>query len=71
MRKEMYCNACGRVIKMEHGIPVEDVFEAKKQWGYFSSKDMQMHSFVLCERCYDQMVANFVYPPEISEVTEL
>lgn len=71
MMNNMYCNACGREIKMEHGVMMEDVFEAKKQWGYFSSKDMQKHSFVLCEKCYDQMIRTFVHPPEIQEVTEL
>lgn len=67
----MYCNACGRELKMEHGLLMEDAFEAKKQWGYFSEKDTQLHSFVLCEKCYDQMIQNFVYPPEVSDVTEL
>lgn len=68
---DMYCNACGRELKMEQGLLMEDAFEAKKQWGYFSEKDTQIHSFVLCEKCYDKMVQNFVYPPEVSDVTEL
>lgn len=67
----MYCNACGKELKMDHGILLEDAFEARKQWGYFSKKDTQMHSFVLCEKCYDQMIERFVYPPEITEVTEI
>ncbi len=69
--RDMYCNACGRELKMEHGMLLEDAFEARKQWGYFSKKDTQMHSFVLCEKCYDQMVERFVCPPKVTEVTEL
>lgn len=67
----MYCNACGKMLKMEHGILLEDAFEAKKQWGYFSRKDRKLHAFVICEDCYDKMIQSFVIPPQIGEVTEL
>ena len=55
----------------EKGILKEDAFEAKKQWGYFSKKDGMLHSFVICEKCYDDMIEKFVIPPEITEVHEL
>ena len=60
----MYCNACGKKLKMQHDVLLEDAFEAKKQ-------DMKLHSFVLCEECYDRITAQFVIPPDVSEVTEL
>jgi Fe2+ or Zn2+ uptake regulation protein len=65
-RKEMHCNVCGKKIKIEHGILKEDVFTAKKEWGYFSNKDLQVHSFNVCEKCYNKMVSNFVIPVDIS-----
>lgn len=58
-------------LKMQHDVLLEDAFEAKKQWGFFSKKDMKLHSFVLCEECYDRITAQFVIPPDVSEVTEL
>ena len=67
----MYCNACGKKLKMQHDVLLEDAFEAKKQWGFFSKKDMKLYSFVLCEECYDRITAQFVIPPDVSEVTEL
>ena len=67
----MYCNACGKKLKMQHDVLLEDAFEAKKQWRFFSKKDMKLHSFVLCEECYDRITAQFVIPPDVSEVTEL
>lgn len=70
-RKELFCNACGKKIQMENDILREDVFEGKKEWGYFSKKDVTLHSFILCEECYDQMVSSFVIPPEITDVLEL
>ena len=51
----MYCNACGKKLKMQHDVLLEDAFEAKKQW----------------EECYDRITAQFVIPPDVSEVTEL
>lgn len=27
----------------------------QKQWGYFSQKDGETHTFCICERCYDEM----------------
>lgn len=71
MNKKIFCNVCGRQLHMENDILLEDAFEARKQWGYFSRKDTTLHSFVICEKCYDEMVKKFVIPPEITNVTEL
>ncbi|WP_310601974.1 hypothetical protein [Anaerosporobacter sp.] len=69
--KEICCNACGKKIKVEHGILKEDVFNAEKEWGYFSQKDLQVHTFNICEKCYNKMVSNFVIPVEISSKREV
>lgn len=54
MNKRIFCNVCGRQLHMENNILLEDAFEARKQWGYFSKKDTTLHSFVICEECYDK-----------------
>ena len=59
------------ILELKDKLSLEDAFEAKKQWGFFSKKDMKFHSFVLCEECYDRITAQFVIPPDVSEVTEL
>ena len=56
---------------MENGILLEDAFEARKQWGFFSNKDAKLHSFTICEKCYDEMIKNFVIPVKETDVTEL
>lgn len=73
MAKDILCNACGRKLKCQNGNGslIEDVFEGKKEWGYFSKKDRIRHSFLICEDCYDAIVAKFVIPPEEEEVIEL
>lgn len=56
------CNSCGKKIKTENGLLVEDAFEAAKDWGYFSKKDLERHKFVLCEKCYDRITSEFIIP---------
>lgn len=71
MEKSLICNGCGRQLKVENGILREDVFEGKKQWGYFSERDGELHSFLLCEECYNSMIQKFVVAPVVTDATEL
>ena len=52
---------CKEII-VKNGMTEEDVFSAKKRWGYFSNKDNEVHVFDLCEACYDQWIATFAIP---------
>lgn len=67
----VYCNSCGKLLKAENGILKEDAFEATKEWGYFSRRDMEVHHFNLCEECYEKMISQFVIPIEISKKLEV
>lgn len=71
MGKKLICNGCGRELKEENGILREDMFEGKKQWGYFSERDGEVDSFLLCEKCYQEMIKKFAVPPIVTEATEL
>ena len=64
------CNCCGKEIIMEQGMEKEDVLAIVKDWGYFSGKDMEQHSLVICEACYDNWVSGFKIPPKVVERTE-
>ena len=61
------CNKCGREIPAAGGYPREGVFSADCVWGYFSNKDGEMHSFDLCESCYDELLKTFLIPAEIEK----
>lgn len=63
---EMRCNACGKLIKDK-----ADYLKIKKEWGYFSDKDTQVHEFAVCERCYDRIVKQFEIPPKVTEKNEI
>ena len=65
------CNCCGKELRIKHGALLEEICTVETRWGYFSSKDTELHRFDLCESCYDKLTAAFAVPPEITEVTEI
>ncbi len=67
----LFCNMCGREIKVEKGIVREGVLSVEQNWGYFSEKDGQIHSFELCEKCYDELTARFRIPVTVKKQTEM
>lgn len=69
--QKVCCNACGRELAMQQGILREDALVVKKSWGYFSRKDLEVHEFVICEECYDRMVADFRKPVSVSPKREV
>lgn len=68
---QIYCNSCGKKLKVENGILKEDAFEATKEWGYFSNWDTQIHHFNLCEECYRKITSNFQIPVEVRKKLEV
>lgn len=60
----IFCNGCGKEIKIKDGVIREGLLSVEKRWGYFSDKDNEVHRFDLCEKCYDRMVSQFVIPVE-------
>jgi hypothetical protein len=65
------CNHCGKELEVVHGIVKEGVFSMDMAWGYFSEKDGQIHSFDLCEECYDYFVSQFQVPITVEDQKEL
>lgn len=63
--EKIICNKCKKEIEVINGIPRGDFLEVEKRWGYFSEKDNDVHRFVLCEACYDELVKSFGIPVEI------
>ncbi len=70
-KKPICCNSCGKMIVIENGIMKEDAFEATKEWGYFSKRDMEVHHFNLCEECYEQITAQFKIPVRVDKKLEV
>lgn len=66
-----YCNMCGNEIDRQEETPFGEGIHVEKHWGYFSEKDGEIHTFDLCEACYDRLSKEFRIPAEIEEETVL
>lgn len=71
MKIEIRCNKCGKLIEMQEGNRKEDCLKVEKEWGYFSNKDRELHTFYLCEPCYDDMIEKFEIPIRKQKVEEV
>lgn len=71
MKKKVQCNLCGKEIVMENGVFHEDFLTVNKEWGYFSNKDIELHSFRICESCYDKWISTFTVPITKKKVSEI
>ena len=63
--EKVICNKCGKEVISNSGCSTQDVLNVDKRWGYFSDKDNEIHSFDLCESCYDELIQSFKIPVEI------
>lgn len=61
---ELYCNGCKKKIRTDGDMILEGIFRGEAEWGYFSEKDGERHSFCLCEACYDKWISTFAIPVE-------
>ena len=41
---EIFCHKCGKKMQMTNGIVTEGIIRLQGKWGYFSNKDLQMHT---------------------------
>lgn len=71
IKKELLiCNKCGQPIGNKE-LPKTDYLRVRKEWGYFSKKDLVIHEFNLCENCYDKMIENFTIAPQVLKKNEV
>ena len=69
--QKIFCNKCGKEFVMNKDIVHEGIFNVEYMWGYFSKKDGEIHSFDLCEECYDRMIDQFEIQVDIRESNEI
>ena len=49
----------------------QDVVTVEQRWGYFSEKDLELHEWYLCEKCYDSLIQGFKIPIKIQTIEEV
>ena len=64
LKRICQCNACGRQIEKE-------ALWVRKEWGYFSKRDLEVLEFAICESCYEKMIDQFVIPVKKTEKIEV
>lgn len=69
--EKVQCNICGKEFTIENGLYKEDFLTITKEWGYFSKKDIEKHSFRICETCYDEWTAAFMIPVVKEKISEV
>lgn len=67
---KVFCNQCGKELKVEDGIVKEGCFHSDYAFDYFSGKDGYLYSLDLCEACFDRWVQGFKEPVQVIEVKE-
>lgn len=70
MKDYVQCNVCGKEIEKINSIFKEDFLAVTKEWGYFSEKDLERHSFRICEECYNKWIKTFAVPITKEKTTE-
>ena len=65
--EKIICNCCKKVIQNEDFYSRTEYLHVEKEWGYFSGKDLKVHSFNLCEACYDRLLEEFEIPVTVED----
>lgn len=68
--EQIRCNCCGRLLGQGE-CAGEDYLKVTKEWGYFSEKDLELHEWYLCEKCYDSLIQGFQIPVKIQTIGEV
>ena len=69
--EKVLCNCFGRQLTMTGRHVTEGVLHVRKDWGFFSEKDLVRHEFDMCEQCYDKMIGEFQIPVTEREILEV
>lgn len=56
------CNCCGKEIKTDSHGYTPDHLSVEKRWSYHSCFDNSIHSFDICQDCYQKIIDSFKLP---------
>ena len=68
---KIVCNQCGGEVRADGDIVKKEFLSVRKEWGYFSKRDLEVHEFAICESCYEKMIDQFVIPVKKTEKIEV
>lgn len=57
------CNCCGQKIRITGQQPYPEYVSIRKEWGYNSPYDGEVHEIDLCQDCYQKWIRTFRFSP--------
>ncbi len=63
--ENIFCNMCGLEIAKDKFGNYSSYFDSTFRWNYPSKFDNEVHTFQLCEKCYEKLISEFKLPPDI------
>jgi len=67
---EVKCNQCGHSVRTDKFGYFDDYVSIRKEWGYFSASDGEIHHIDICMDCYTEWIKSFTIPPQIVSTIE-
>ena len=61
------CNCCGREIQITKQHPYPEYVSIRKEWGYDSPYDGEVHEIDLCQDCYAKWIRTFKFAPQVED----
>lgn len=64
---DVICDCCDKSCDTDPNFPGQsfEYAELTARWGFYSNKDEQQHSSIICEACYDRMLEVLNIKPKI------
>jgi len=53
------CDRCGKNVKVENGVPIEDMLMLQKIWSPESHWPDEQHTIEICQDCYEEIINHF------------
>lgn len=62
--EHIICNCCGQEIKITQQHPYPQYVSIRKEWGFDSDYDGELHEIDLCQECYGKWIQTFKISPK-------
>lgn len=70
---DVICDCCNKSCDVDPSYPGHsfEYAELTSRWGFYSRKDEETHTSVVCEECYDKMLELMKIKPKITHYLPL
>ena len=62
--EHIVCNCCGKKIQISDQHPYPEYISIRKEWGFDSPYDGEVHEIDLCQECYQKWIQTLKISPQ-------